>query len=196
MDGQFPASQPGAQTTPQPASQPAEPSVQPKPISKGKPKVLIIVIIALLVIAGLVYYFVFNKKPQPSIPKTQDSQQTPPETSQPVRGVQLSNVAMTKIDPKKGNYLVDPKGMTLYIFDKDELGKSNCSDTCLTNWPIFESPQAPPENLEGGFGIIKSTDGKYMYTYKGKPLYYYIQDKQQDDTTGDGVGGVWHLAKP
>lgn len=195
MDEQFPTSQPGAQTTPQPASQPTEPSVQPKPISKGKPKVLIIVIIALLVIAGLVYYFVFNKKLQPSITKTQDSQQAPIETSQPVHGNQLSNVAMTKIDPKKGNHLVDPKGMTLYVFDKDTPGKSSCSDECLASWPIFESPEAPPENLEGDLGIIKSTDGKYMYTYKGKPLYYYAQDQQPGDTKGDGINGVWHLAK-
>ncbi|MGN6305865.1 MAG: hypothetical protein ACTHNH_13670, partial [Mesorhizobium sp.] len=29
----------------------------------------------------------------------------------------------------------DANGMTLYTYDKDEAGKSNCYDKCATNWP-------------------------------------------------------------
>jgi predicted lipoprotein with Yx(FWY)xxD motif len=30
----------------------------------------------------------------------------------------------------------------------------------------------------------------------GKPLYRYAGDAQAGDVNGDGVGGVWHVAKP
>ena len=35
----------------------------------------------------------------------------------------------------KGPALVDAKGMTLYIFDRDAGGKSACNGPCATNWP-------------------------------------------------------------
>ena len=31
---------------------------------------------------------------------------------------------------------------------------------------------------------------------QGKPLYLFVKDTKPGDTSGDGVGGVWHLAKP
>ena len=33
-------------------------------------------------------------------------------------------------------------------------------------------------------------------TYKGFPLYYWINDKQRGDTTGEKVGGVWFAIDP
>ena len=33
-----------------------------------------------------------------------------------------------------------------------------------------------------------------MWAYKGWPLYYWFKDTMAGDITGDGVGGVWHLA--
>ena len=32
------------------------------------------------------------------------------------------------------------------------------------------------------------------WAYKGWPLYLWIKDTKPGDTTGDGVGGVWHTA--
>jgi len=29
----------------------------------------------------------------------------------------------------------------------------------------------------------------------GAPLYFWIGDSATGDTNGDGVGGVWHIAK-
>lgn len=189
------------QPQPQPQSQ-AEPQPQNQQTAqKGiKGKIIVAAILIITIAAALTYYFVFSKKFQRGEPKQQESKQSTQEgdSSQAVkpRGPQITNLIMTKIDPQKGSYLIDKNSIALYIFDKDTPGKSNCSDTCLDNWPIFESPNPPPENLEGEIGIIKSTNGKYMYTYKGKPLYYYVQDKAPGDTKGDGIGNVWHLVKP
>jgi len=188
-------SQPQTQLNPQPQPQSSSPKN-----SNSKIKVVAIIVILFALAAALLYFFVFSKKFQETSPQPQESNQTTEQQSSSQsarpRGPEITNLVMTKIDPQKGSFLIDKRGMTLYVFDKDQLGKSSCSDTCLTNWPIFESPKPPPENLEGEIGIIKSTNGKYMYTYKGKPLYYYIQDKQPGDTKGDGVDGVWHLVKP
>ncbi|MDF2799819.1 MAG: hypothetical protein K0R85_2563 [Devosia sp.] len=88
--------------------------------------------------------------------------------------------------------LTDADGMTLYIFDKDEPGVTNCYEQCATNWPpLMAEDGATPE---GEFTLVDRTDGSQMWAYKGWPLYYWKDDMQPGDITGDGVGGVWHLA--
>lgn len=88
--------------------------------------------------------------------------------------------------------LTDFNGMTLYIFDKDTAGVSNCYDTCAEKWPpLFADADAM---AEGDFSVVQRTDGSAMWAYKGMPLYYWYEDAAPGDTKGDGVGGVWHLA--
>jgi predicted lipoprotein with Yx(FWY)xxD motif len=97
------------------------------------------------------------------------------------------------MDTSLGKVLTDQKGMTLYTFDKDEKGKSNCYDQCAVNWPPFkaEAGAAP----EGEWTIVDRTDGTKMWAYDGKPLYLWIKDTKPGDVTGDGVGDVWHVVK-
>lgn len=92
----------------------------------------------------------------------------------------------------KGNVLTDAKGMTLYTFDRDEPGKSNCYDTCATNWPPLKAEMgAQPD---GDFTVVERTDGTAQWAYKGKPLYLWVKDTKPGDMTGDGVNDVWHTA--
>jgi predicted lipoprotein with Yx(FWY)xxD motif len=97
-------------------------------------------------------------------------------------------------DTAKGKVLVDEKGMTLYIFDKDEPNKTNCYDQCAVNWPPLMAGEGAM--AEGDWTIVDRTDGTKMWAYKGKPVYLWIKDTKPGDITGDGVGGVWHLATP
>jgi predicted lipoprotein with Yx(FWY)xxD motif/plastocyanin len=97
-----------------------------------------------------------------------------------------------------GDYLADTAGMTLYWTTKDAAGQSNISGTTLANWPVFYSTadSAPllviPSALNTlDFGTITRSDGSKQTTFKGWPLYYYVQDKKSGDTNGQGVGGVW-----
>lgn len=88
--------------------------------------------------------------------------------------------------------LTDANGMTLYTFDKDTAGVSNCYDKCAENWPpLFADAGAA---AEGEFTLVTRTDGTVMWAYDGKPLYLWIKDEKPGDTTGDGVNGVWHTA--
>jgi len=113
-------------------------------------------------------------------------------------------------------YLTGKDGMALYTFDKDDLNVSVCYGTpdakplgsCEARWPVFYSADLsnlPAGTLLSDFGTIdrnitkalKDANGKIIATkqttYKGQPLYYWFQDTKSGDTTGDWVGGVWHL---
>lgn len=95
----------------------------------------------------------------------------------------------------KGDFLADPNGMTLYSFDNDTNGVSNCYDICAQNWPAYMLTNIP-STLPTNWSVTTRTDGTKQYTYKGMPLYFYSKDTKPEDVTGDGVGGVWHLVKP
>jgi predicted lipoprotein with Yx(FWY)xxD motif len=98
------------------------------------------------------------------------------------------------VDNPLGKILVDAaKGMTLYTFDKDEKNKTNCYDQCAVNWPPFMA--AADAKAEGDWTIIDRTDGTKMWAYDSKPLYFFVKDTKPGDTTGDMVGGIWHVFK-
>jgi predicted lipoprotein with Yx(FWY)xxD motif len=97
-------------------------------------------------------------------------------------------------DTAKGKALVDDKGMTLYIFDRDAAGKSTCNGPCATNWPpMMVAAEAKPS---GDWTVVTRDDGIKQWAYKGKPLYHWSKDTKPGDTSGDGVNGVWHIAAP
>ncbi len=88
--------------------------------------------------------------------------------------------------------LTDANGMTLYTFDKDAVGVSNCYDKCAVAWPpALAAADAKPE---GDFTLVDRTDGTKVWAYKGWPLYLWVKDTKPGETTGDMVGEVWHTA--
>lgn len=90
--------------------------------------------------------------------------------------------------------LVDAKGMTLYTFDKDAMGKSSCNDSCATNWP----PLAASADADEGddWTVIQRADGSWQWAYYGRPLYTFARDQKPGDMLGDGKMNVWHVARP
>jgi predicted lipoprotein with Yx(FWY)xxD motif len=96
-------------------------------------------------------------------------------------------------DTPKGKTFVDAKGMTLYTFDKDEPGKSNCTGQCAEYWPPLMASAA--DKAVGGLTIIKRADGSMQWADDGKPLYTFASDKKSGDATGDNKNNVWHVVK-
>lgn len=87
--------------------------------------------------------------------------------------------------------LVDASQMSVYTYDPDTTGVSNCNGGCARAWPPVlhtgaTAPQAP-------FSTVTRKDGTLQLAYKGHPLYNYSGDANPGDITGDGLGGVWHL---
>lgn len=92
--------------------------------------------------------------------------------------------------------LVTPSGMTLYTFDRDPAGggKSVCNGQCAANWPPLVA--AADARAVEPYSIVLRDDGTRQWAYKGKPLYLWVRDQKPGDRTGDGVNGVWRLARP
>ncbi|MFN8375307.1 MAG: hypothetical protein U0694_20820 [Anaerolineae bacterium] len=103
-------------------------------------------------------------------------------------------------DDALGSILVGPSGLTLYKFNNDTPGVSNCYDQCATNWPplLVDSADAVVAgvNLPGELGTTERTDGTLQVTYNGWPLYYWKDDAARGDTLGEGVGEVWYTVVP
>lgn len=97
-------------------------------------------------------------------------------------------------ETSKGKALVDHKGMTLYTFDRDATGKSNCNGTCAQNWPPLMAAAGAKDT--GSWTVLKRDDGSMQWAYKGKPLYTWVKDAKPGDVTGDGVNNIWHVAAP
>jgi predicted lipoprotein with Yx(FWY)xxD motif len=116
----------------------------------------------------------------------------------PAAQAQTAASVATRDTPDLGTVLVDAKGMTLYTYTKDDVGISNCYGGCATAWPPLMAPSAPvlPAGLPGLVGTTARTDGGMQVTYNGMPLYYWAQDQNPGDTTGQNVGGVWFVVNP
>ncbi|MEO1652900.1 MAG: hypothetical protein AAFU64_05105 [Bacteroidota bacterium] len=108
-------------------------------------------------------------------------------------------------DNQLGLILCDSLGRTLYAFSPDVAGNSTCEGGCLDAWPIFYRENisfASSSNLlASDFGEIIHPNGQKQSTYKGWPLYYYApngdgQVEAPGQTLGQGLGGVWYVAKP
>jgi len=98
-----------------------------------------------------------------------------------------------------GQILVDAQGRTLYLFEADTSGKSNCSGPCATAWPPLLSNGTPQAATGASAALVGTTtggDGSTQVTYAGHPLYYFVGDKAAGDTTGqdiDQFGAKWYV---
>ncbi len=120
---------------------------------------------------------------------TQPAMTSAPAASGPAM-VNLGKNAM------QGSFLVDAKGMTLYLFTKDTTNTSNCYDKCAVAWPPLLTSGTPVAGNgvdASKFGTTMRKDGTTQVTYNGWPLYYFAKDKAPGDVNGQGVGSVWFV---
>src|SRR5258706_8403802 len=101
--------------------------------------ILLYVLVALVLYGGF-YYFFLAKKGGYNAPNNNQSYVTP--TISYVSPTQKqAELLMTQRSASKGEYFADTKGLTLYIFDNDTKGVSNCTGTCLALWPPYLQTQ-------------------------------------------------------
>jgi len=134
------------------------------------------------------------------IPVTGDMPQEVPLVADPTMEVKEMGISLEVAkDPALGEILVDGKGMTLYMFTKDEPNKVNCAGDCLAAWP----PLLADGTVTVGAGVDASLlgeallpDGSMIVTYNQMPLYYWVNDIKPGDTTGQDVNKVWYVVSP
>ena len=158
---------------------------------KKKYTVLAILIALTLLVAACSSQAAPTAAPATAMPPTV----APAATSAPVAGTSI----MAGKNDALGSFVVDDKGMTLYLFTKDTPNTSNCYDKCATAWP----PLLTTGNPVAGDGVDASklgtttrTDGAVQVTYNSWPLYYYAKDKAPGDVVGQDVGKVWFVVSP
>lgn len=102
----------------------------------------------------------------------------------------------------RGTVLIDGKGITVYLFEKDTGNTSSCYGACAAAWPPVLTTGMPV--AAGGarsslLATIKRTDGKTQVTYAGHPLYYFSASTKPGQVNGQGVnafGAHWDAVRP
>ncbi|MDE1936267.1 hypothetical protein [Bradyrhizobium sp.] len=112
----------------------------------------------------------------------------PPKKPAPLFPVQV-------VQTRKGAILADPRGMTLYTFDRDSFGnRSTCEGKCSERWkPLVAADDA---QAKGDFTVIIRSDGSKMWAYRYRPLYTSQYDKVPGDINGYDSANLWHIARP
>lgn len=102
-----------------------------------------------------------------------------------------------------GDVLVAADGAALYTADQEADGKIDCTGPCASDWiPLLTvrggEPSGSPE-VEADLGTAKRPDGGMQVTYRGMPLYTFVQDGP-GEATGDGFADTfagedftWHV---
>jgi len=101
-----------------------------------------------------------------------------------------------------GRILVDSRGRTLYLFEKDRRGSSACAGICAAYWPPLLTngkPLASKGAKRSLLASVRRTDGSRQVTYAGHPLYFFSGDTKRGQTNGEGLtdfGAPWDVVSP
>jgi predicted lipoprotein with Yx(FWY)xxD motif len=109
---------------------------------------------------------------------------------------------LTVRDSYYGRILFDGRGRALYAFTRDERSRGACKGACAEAWP----PYLIRGSVRAGAGVkaslldtVRRADGARQVTYAGRPLYYWIGDKERGDVGCQNVlefGGLWLVTRP
>jgi len=175
-----------------------------------KKSYIVILVVALVAIAGLVLWMsmqssapvaVNNAPVNTNVVANVPPANVPP-ANVPTPGMIKVLTLNTIEDAKLGTRLVSSDGKTLYYFTKDvaDSGLSACTGACTSIWPAYTV--GPDASLAGGtlvtgkIATITLPNGTMQVTYNGLPLYFFHTDADGGDTYGQGVNNVWYVAKP
>jgi predicted lipoprotein with Yx(FWY)xxD motif len=91
--------------------------------------------------------------------------------------------------------LANRAGRTLYRLSVERRGHFICTNgSCLALWkPLVVARGTTPTGARS-LGTVKRPDSRLQVTYKGGPLYTFVQDRKPGEMKGDGFKdvGVWH----
>ena len=109
---------------------------------------------------------------------------------------------VTKLKLKRSPYgrVLFANGYALYLFTRDQGPESKCYGECAEAWPPLEARG----ELKGGRGVkerllgtTRRDDGSEQVTYRGHPLYHYVNDPRGEVFCQDVVeyGGTWYAVR-
>jgi predicted lipoprotein with Yx(FWY)xxD motif len=101
-----------------------------------------------------------------------------------------------------GKVIASSQGRTLYLFRADSGTKSACYGQCAKYWPPLLTtgkPVAMSGVQASLLGTAKRKDGTLQVTYKGHPLYTFVEDTKAGMAKGEGskaFGASWYALAP
>lgn len=95
-------------------------------------------------------------------------------------------------------------GWALYVFQPDADQRATCKDSCAVAWPPVllsrgQQPTAGPGVQASLLGTDPYSGTQSVVTYKGWPLYTYVNDLSAGVAAGQAVnlnGGYWYVMQP
>ena len=122
-----------------------------------------------------------------------------PETTAPPSAV--AGTSVKTADSEFGKILFDGKDQAIYLFEKEKSNKSECYGECAEAWPPVLTEGGPQAGTGADAALLGTTqrrDGTTQVTYKGHPLYYYVDDPPGEVLCHDveEFGGLWLVVQP
>jgi predicted lipoprotein with Yx(FWY)xxD motif len=111
-------------------------------------------------------------------------------------------VSLKVMNSRYGRMLFDGKGRALYLFTRERTSRSRCYGECARAWPPFLTkgkPRARSDVKGSLLGTTRRRNGEVQVTYRGHPLYYYVDDREPGQVLCQDVvefGGTWLVVSP
>jgi predicted lipoprotein with Yx(FWY)xxD motif len=118
-------------------------------------------------------------------------------SSSALGGIQPGDVVLIVQKSAIGYVLAAANGQVVYTYGKDSKGGApTCTGSCAAAWPPLTGKPLASEadKLPGTLGTVSDANGAKQVTYNGLPLYTF-KGAKSFVTTGNGVGGEWHVIK-
>jgi predicted lipoprotein with Yx(FWY)xxD motif len=119
----------------------------------------------------------------------------------PAQATAAQGKRISIVDSQFGKIVGDGRGQAFYVFDKERAGKSECYGACARAWPPVLTrgrPAARKGVRSRLLGTVRRRSGKRQVTYRGRPLYYYVDDAPGRVLCHDvrEFGGLWLVIRP
>ncbi len=100
-----------------------------------------------------------------------------------------------------GSMLFGPDRQAIYVFERDGRDRSRCYGECAKAWPPVYTkgkPVAGPGTRASLLGTAKRRDGRLQVTYRGRPLYFYVNEGPGEVRCHNVNlnGGLWWVVGP
>ena len=121
---------------------------------------------------------------------------------EPSRSAVSARATVKVAESRFGRMLVDGRGLSLYLFTREQDRKSRCYGDCARAWPPLLTtgePRAGRGARERRLGTTRRRSGKRQVTYRGHPLYFYVDETSAGQVLCQDVfefGGTWLVVSP
>jgi len=119
-------------------------------------------------------------------------------TGSNARSATRTNATVALRKTNLGLILVNSRAHTIYLFAKDQKGKSACSASCAKFWPPLLTKAKPTAGTgvkAALLGTTRRSGGELQVTYNKHPLYTFLLDKRAGQTNGEAnlaFGAKWY----